>query len=145
MPHTVCSLKVLLLVKLSCRVQARWGSQTKTKMTKRKTSTKPDKAQPANAQCPAQAVAHTGGINWGRAYYDTELKAQQVGKWISEGSSYKWSHARWSVSQVTVDGISLWELDHHRDNTRSPSWAEQINGCFPSPTEYVARLKSKQD
>lgn len=91
-------------------------------MTKRKTSSKPEKAKTSTInQCPALADKIKGGGNWAWAYYsqpNAQEKAEAVMKWMAEAGNYKWSVARFDSWQ-SEDGQS-WVVHYHLDNDRRP-------------------------
>lgn len=118
----------------------------------KKTSPKPAKATSDNPLCPHKAVCHLGGGNWGTAFYDSEEKANEVSAWIHAGHNPKWNCGGRTdgVEQHDYEGIVLWSIHHHYDNTRSPSWSDPIPdhekykaGCPRDLKTYLAWRKSK--
>ena len=119
----------------------------------KKTSPKPAKAIPKNPECPHKAVCHLGGGNWGTAYYDSEEKANEVSAWIHAGFNTKFNCGGRTdgVEQMDRDGIVLWSIHHHYDNTRSPAWSDPIpdheqyksGQCSRDLKTYLAWRKSK--
>lgn len=118
----------------------------------KKTSAKPAKATSDNPLCPHKAVCHLGGGNWGTAYYDSEEKAKEVCAWIHAGFNTKFNCGGRTdgVEFMDRDGIVLWSIHHHYDNTRSPSWSDPIPdhekykaGCPRDLKTYLAWRRSK--